>query len=238
MARLGTILLLTALLSAPIPGGAEDPSPVVSWLHTLSIHVRSHEIHDSLHSLLAETLQLPRTYEPVQYGYGLDSTDSHIRPVYVTDGRASTTRDSVLLEARFGSNLTWAQLARGTAEGRVARVPAFDVPVYLLSDRALRFATSQVGIRLASSGTEIVVGYQDVDEALPSDSEAGGTHELWVLEIAQDLMGVRTGSASWRLLLSARTATSVRAHDGDRAEHAEGLDLLARQVSAGVSVAF
>lgn len=179
-----------------------------------------------------------RTYEPVQYGYGLDSTDSHIRPVYVTDGRASTTRDSVLLEARFGSNLTWAQLARGTAEGRVARVPAFDVPVYLLSDRALRFATSQVGIRLASSGTEIVVGYQDVDEALPSDSEAGGTHELWVLEIAQDLMGVRTGSASWRLLLSARTATSVRAHDGDRAEHAEGLDLLARQVSAGVSVAF
>jgi hypothetical protein len=68
MARFGRAVLLTALLCAPIPGEGEDLTPVVSWLHTLSIHVRSHEIHDAMHSLLADTLELPRTYEPVQYG--------------------------------------------------------------------------------------------------------------------------------------------------------------------------
>jgi len=63
-------LLSVALLMGlgPAPGAAEEPTPVVSWLHTLSIHVRSHAIHDALHTLLAETLQLPRTYEPVTYG--------------------------------------------------------------------------------------------------------------------------------------------------------------------------
>jgi len=179
-----------------------------------------------------------RVYEPVQYGYGFGSDDSHVRPVYFTDGRASTTRDSVLLKGQFGKNLAWARLARGTAEGRLARVPAFDAPVYVLSDRVLSFAEGQLGMRLASSGTELVVGYQGVNESLASASAAGATHELWVLEIAQDLMWVRSGSASWRVLLAARTATSSPAHDGDRADAAEGLDLLARQISAGVSVAF
>jgi len=179
-----------------------------------------------------------RLDQPVDYGYGFGSADSHARPIYFTDGRASTTRDSVLLEGQFGKNLAWAQFARGTAEGRLTHVPAFDVPVYRLSDRALSFAGSQLGIRLASSGTEVVVGYQAVNESLPTPSATSSTHELWVLEIAQDLMWVRSGSASWRLLLAARTATSVRAHDGDRTDVASGLDLLARQISAGVSVAF
>jgi hypothetical protein len=65
---LWAVLLCTTLLVVPAASDEAEPSPVVSWLHTLSIHVRSHAIHDSLHTLLAETLQLPRTYEPVQYG--------------------------------------------------------------------------------------------------------------------------------------------------------------------------
>lgn len=66
------VLLLCAgglgLALGPVADPADGPTPVVSRLHTLSIHVRSHAIHDSLHTLLAETLQLPRTYEPVTYG--------------------------------------------------------------------------------------------------------------------------------------------------------------------------
>jgi hypothetical protein len=64
-ARLAAILLVA--LVAP-PGGAEEPTPVVSRLHTLSIHVRSPTVHDALHALLAGTLKLPRTYDPVAYG--------------------------------------------------------------------------------------------------------------------------------------------------------------------------
>jgi len=68
--KLRATLLCAALLTVLGlgRGAAGEPAPAVSWLHTLSIHVRSHAIHDSLHALLAETLQLPRTYEPVQYG--------------------------------------------------------------------------------------------------------------------------------------------------------------------------
>jgi hypothetical protein len=62
------VLLCTVALAAPAIGHGKEATPVVSWLHTLSIHVRSLAIHDALHTLLAETLQLPRTYEPVQYG--------------------------------------------------------------------------------------------------------------------------------------------------------------------------
>ena len=63
------LLAASGLLTAAGEGADDEPTtPVVSWLHTLSIHVRSHAIHDSLHTLLAETLQLPRTYEPVTYG--------------------------------------------------------------------------------------------------------------------------------------------------------------------------
>jgi len=62
------VALCAALLFGLAAGDAAEPTPVVSWLHTLSIHVRSHAIHDSLHTLLAETFQLPRTYEPVTYG--------------------------------------------------------------------------------------------------------------------------------------------------------------------------
>lgn len=233
----GTGVKLQAVASYPT--STSDPGRLPETVEPLDT---AHAVgYDAIVEFLVTSgvrVKARRSYEPVQDGHGFGSTDSHIRPVYVTDGRASTTHDSVLLEARFGNNLAWARLARGTAEGRLARVPAFDVPVYLLSDRALTFATNQLGIRLASSGTELVVGYQDVDEALRSASAPSATHELWVIEIAQNLMWVRTGSASWRLLLSARTATSARARDGDRADPAEGLDLLARQVSAGVSVAF
>ena len=60
--------LVVAASGTGTAGPGEPPTPVVSWLHTLSIHVRSHAIHDALHTLLAETLELPRTYEPVTYG--------------------------------------------------------------------------------------------------------------------------------------------------------------------------
>ena len=51
--------------------GGHDVSgttPIVSRLHTLSIHVRSHAIHESMLTLLRDELQLPPTYEPVTIG--------------------------------------------------------------------------------------------------------------------------------------------------------------------------
>jgi hypothetical protein len=66
--RSAPLAVVVCVALAAATGRAEEPAPVVSRLHTLSIHVRSHEVHDALHTLLAETLQLPRTYDPVAYG--------------------------------------------------------------------------------------------------------------------------------------------------------------------------
>ena len=56
------------LLFSSICEGAEGRTPVVSRLHTLSIHVRSHAVHESVYALLSEVLLLPPTYDPVTYG--------------------------------------------------------------------------------------------------------------------------------------------------------------------------
>lgn len=58
----GTLILVSAYHTA------RGATPVVSRLHTLSIHVRSHAVHDSVYALLTDVLQLPPTYEPVTYG--------------------------------------------------------------------------------------------------------------------------------------------------------------------------
>jgi hypothetical protein len=62
------LVLSGVLLSSSICSGAEGVTPVVSRLHTLSIHVRSHAVHGSVYALLSEVLQLPPTYDPVMYG--------------------------------------------------------------------------------------------------------------------------------------------------------------------------
>ena len=43
-------------------------NPVFTRLHTLSIHVRSHEIQESMYALLKDDFKLPPTYEPVTIG--------------------------------------------------------------------------------------------------------------------------------------------------------------------------
>ncbi len=48
--------------------GVSGTTPVVSRLHTLSIHVRSHAIHESILTMLKDAFQLPPTYEPVTIG--------------------------------------------------------------------------------------------------------------------------------------------------------------------------
>jgi hypothetical protein len=236
----GTRVQLQAVVSYPTSASYPGRLPATAEsLDTAS--AVGYEANVELLLTAGVRVKAQRSYEPLQYGYGFGSTDSRVRPIYFTDGRASSARDSLLLEGRFGRNLAWAQIARGAAEGRLAPVPAFDVPVYLLSDRVLSYAVGRFGIRFASSGTEIVAGYQDVDQSVrgrATASVASATQELLELEIAQDLMWVGSGSASWRLLLAARTVTSVGGRDADRARAAEGLDLLARQIHAGVSVAF
>jgi len=45
-----------------------QPTPLVTKLHTVSIHVKDHQVHEAVTRFLREDLQLPLVYEPVTYG--------------------------------------------------------------------------------------------------------------------------------------------------------------------------
>lgn len=48
--------------------GAHNSTPVVTKIHTVSIHVKDHNVHDAVARFLREDLQLPLVYEPVTQG--------------------------------------------------------------------------------------------------------------------------------------------------------------------------
>jgi hypothetical protein len=71
--RITLIAIFAGLLSAACTGNiartADDGErPVISGLHTLSVHVRDTVTHDSLFNFLADELQLPVYYHPVSHG--------------------------------------------------------------------------------------------------------------------------------------------------------------------------
>ncbi|NQV34462.1 MAG: hypothetical protein HQ515_17335 [Phycisphaeraceae bacterium] len=65
----GIILMGAAMtLMAGCPMGHNNSTPVVTRIHTVSIHVRDHVVHDAVARFLREDLQLPLVYEPVTQG--------------------------------------------------------------------------------------------------------------------------------------------------------------------------
>ena len=67
MALIRLSALCGTLILSALCYDARGTTPVVSRLHTLSIHVRSHVLHDAVYTLLRGDLQLPPTYDPVTY---------------------------------------------------------------------------------------------------------------------------------------------------------------------------
>jgi hypothetical protein len=190
------------------------------------------------------------SYVPVQYGFaGYDrGAESGVpdRPIYLTDGNAETHESSLRLERRFGTTATWIRVSRGNAEGMLAHMPAVEMPVYMLSERSLDFATGRFGARMLPWGTELQAEYQRVEE-----TSFGGTAVAAVpvqrfieVRVSQDLLWFDTSRSTWRLLLAARSVSSddfpgpLGAASGIAGDDPEIVSLLNRQVSAGVSVLF
>jgi hypothetical protein len=63
-------LMLIGMATALVAGchTAHTAAPVVSRVHTVSIHVKDHDVHEAVHRFLRDDLQLPVVYTPVVYG--------------------------------------------------------------------------------------------------------------------------------------------------------------------------
>jgi hypothetical protein len=64
----GLILLTAAVTLTAGCHVAPQPTPVITKLHTVSIHVKDHQVHEGVYRFLREDLQLPLVYEPVTQG--------------------------------------------------------------------------------------------------------------------------------------------------------------------------
>lgn len=185
-------------------------------------------------------LGFQRRYEPVPSGLAEASPAAAPRPLYLAGESASILENAVSVERDLGAARLLVEAVHGTAEGSVARIPAFDLPVLVLTHRELTFDAATVGVRLAPTGTEIVTEYQRVLAAPPPGAPGpqASIHDLLELSVAQALGRRETGSTSWTLLLAARSAKTSQ---GGHAPPG-GADLvsggLVRQFSAGVSVGF
>jgi hypothetical protein len=128
----------------------------------------------------------------------------------------------------------------------LAHMPAIEMPVYVLSERSLEFATGRFGVRMLPWGTEVQAEYQRVEDASLGGATVGAMPVQSFLEVrvSQDLLWFDTSRSTWRVLLAARSVSSddrpelLGQGSGLAGDDPEIVSLLNRQVSAGVSVLF
>ena len=181
------------------------------------------------------------SYAPGQYDVaqmeigGLASSDPGPRAAYVTDGNAAARETMVSLERYSGGTTTYVQIAEGQAEGTLAVLPAFRMPVSVLANGQVHFRMSRVGVHFRPVGTDLAAEYRNI--AGESPGTAPSARRYLEIRVAQDLLRLQGSGASWRLLLVARAAGGG---EGEGAPGGPGTALatLGRELSAGVSVAF
>ncbi len=189
-------------------------------------------------------LKAAQAYEPVAFdaaGAVWERIDPGFTPLYATDGFVSATRGTLTLSHDAAGVHTYVELLRGSAEGSLAQVFPFEVPLQLLADRSLRYRGGRVGVRVAGSGTDVFAEYRRVEDTTAAEATAERTTQEFVeLQVAQAVLRGEPRGMSWRVLLVAR-ASPQRAVGDSAPASATGLKTLAalnQRVSAGVSVAF
>jgi hypothetical protein len=162
-----------------------------------------------------------------------------IEALYVTDGFVSDRFVAVELERVASSATVSFRVARGRAEGALAPV-LDDVPVVLLSDRALDYDAARLGVNSPRVGSAVAVEYRSLrDHTDSAGVPATDATKTVALEFSQDLIRFAGGRGSCRFLLTARGALGP----GSIAPVADPFDarrLVAdqRRFGAGVSLAF
>ena len=185
-----------------------------------------------------------RSFEPVAFdaaGAVFERIDPGFTPLYAADGSVSAERNSLTFSREAGGVTTYLKLISGSADGTLAQVFPFEVPLQLLADRRLRYDGARVGVRVAASGTDVSAEFRRVEDTAAIDPGAERTAQEFVeFQLAQDLLRGEPRGMSWRFLFAARTAPQRQAADADppAAAGLRTLAALSRRVSAGLSLTF
>jgi len=160
--------------------------------------------------------------------------------LFVSDGFASDQFVAVELERVAAPATVSFRVARGRAEGTLAPALDLDLPVVMLSDRALDYDAARVGVTAPRAGSAVSLEYRSIDEhgAAPG-AQGSDTLRSFELEFAQDLVRFAGGRASCRFLLTARSVLG----QGPIVSESDFVDARRvvaehKRVGAGVSLAF
>jgi hypothetical protein len=220
--------------TAPTASGAADVSPLD--------RTSPYGYEAELKARLAPTLTVRGTtsYTPSRANvWGGHDVARDLESLYVADGFASERFVALDMERVASSATVSFRLARGRAEGALA--PALDdVPVVLLSDRALAYDEARLGVKAPRAGSMVALEYRAIREQAAAIGTPGADELKTVaLDFSQDLVRFARGRASCRLLLTARTALEPGpvASETDSAE-ARRFAAEHKRFGAGVSLAF
>ena len=186
------------------------------------------------------TLRGSATYLPSRATVsGARAAPQGVETLYVSDGFVSDRFVALDLERVASSATVTFRVARGRAEGALA--PALDdVPVVLLSDRALDYDAARLGVKAPRAGSAVALEFRSIkDHTDASGVAVTDKTKTIALEFSQDLVRFAGGRASCRFLLMARSALGP----GEAASETEAADagrFVAdhKRLGAGVSLAF
>jgi hypothetical protein len=177
----------------------------------------------------------PIRTDPVGYEGGAYADLS--RPLYVSNGDASTHEVAGTLSRVTGPVRTYVEVRRGEVVGDLAAVLPFDLPFHALDEATLRFRAGRIGLMVPTAGTHVQIEHRRLRDRAVDLAPAVRGQDHVELRVVQDLLHLP--GASWRLLFAFRAAElddgaveyASRIH-GDRLPDSH------RQVNAGISVAF
>ena len=182
------------------------------------------------------------SYSPVQFDYvGRAGGGFHDdpRPLYLTDGNAAVRESRVALIQQSRRIRTYLEFTEGLVEGTLAAMTPYDIPQEFLTAGELEYGTGRLGLRVMSSGTDVLLQYQRLSQS-PQESAAMADSQQSSFEfrLTQDLFSVRS-VGSWRFLVAVRRASL----DSDEADEivrrtSQVMDSMNQQISAGLSLSF
>lgn len=179
--------------------------PVISGLHTLSIHVRDTITHDSVYHFLVDKLKLPVYYYPVTYGNrkygGAYAGNLVLEPCgpYSDYRYASTDFRAVFFGLTFEPFKTLSQASNGLA-GRGIDCPA-DGNFIIFSDSGL--CGDNITISFMDDVNKVNGKNRKID-SLKNDMSKDTENELGIEYVSEIVIGYRDniGLTKWQELIS------------------------------------
>lgn len=176
---------------------------------------------------------------PDRLGYAAGHAVGAGEPLYLTGGDVAVRQQSVTLQEERGAVTTFAEVARGRADGSLATLLPYGIPPIETVPSSLAYHDGRLGVRIPSSGTELVAEYRRV--RTESERETYDSAQRSVEVRLRQAVDSRRLPGEWKVLLALRMGSIETAalsewerHGGDEA----AIDAVTQRVSAGIAVLF